>query len=102
MSRWFVSRHQGARQWAQERGLAVDCWVDHLQIEQLAEGDCVYGSLPVSLAAAVIDAGARYFHLTLNLPRELRGRELTASELRQLDAHFQEFSVTRVGKPDVC
>ena len=45
------------------------------------EGDTVIGTLPVNLAAEVCARSARYLHLSLEVPREVRGRDLTADEM---------------------
>ena len=96
MATWFVSRHPGALAWARENGLDTDHRVDHLDLGQVASGDRVYGSLPINLAADVCARGARYFHLSLAVPRELRGQELDAEQLRRLDARLEEYRVVRI------
>lgn len=95
MATWFVSRHPGALAWAQEHGLETDHRVDHLDLRRIASGDRVYGSLPINLAAEVCVRGARYFHLSLNVPRELRGQEMDAEQLRRLDARLEEYRIVR-------
>lgn len=95
MTTYFVSRHPGARDWAAEAGIAVDLVVVHLDPVDVAPGDNVIGSLPVNLAADVCARGARYLHLSLELPAELRGRELTAEQMRELGARIEEFRVER-------
>jgi len=55
----------------------------------------VIGTLPVNLAADVCDKGARYFHLTLDLPLVYRGRELSAAEMAELGARLEEYSAKR-------
>lgn len=96
MTTYFVSRHPGARDWAEEEGIAVDLVVVHLDPVDVAPGDIVIGSLPVNLAADVCARGARYLHLSLELPAALRGRELTAEQMRELGARIEEFRVERV------
>lgn len=97
MTTWFVSRHPGARDWARAQGIAVDSWVDHLDPALVRPGDLVVGTLPVHQAARVCAAGARYWHLVLELTPESRGRELRADELRRLGARLEEFSVRAAG-----
>jgi len=92
----FVTRHPGAREWAHQQGLEVDALVDHLDIDRVQPGDEVIGSLPVNLAARICERGGRYLHLSLDLPRELRGRELTAQQMQQCNARIEEYRVTRV------
>lgn len=95
MTTWFVSRHPDAREWARQEGIAVDTVAAHLDPAQIAAGDTVIGSLPVNLAAEICAQGARYLHLSLELPFELRGRELTVAEMRECGAKIEEFTVQR-------
>lgn len=90
---YFVSRHPGAREWAAEEGFEVNRVVEHLDIDDIGPGDTVIGSLPVNLAAAVCARGAAYLHLTLPLSSGLRGKELTADEMRRLGARVEPFRV---------
>lgn len=94
MTTWFITRHPGARQWAAEIGIAVDAVLDHLDPAQVQPGDRVIGILPVHLAADVCQRGGRYFHLSLDLPPEARGRELTAEDMRRYGARVEEFCIT--------
>ncbi len=96
MSVYFVSRHPGAKDWAAEEGIAVDQVIDHLEIDRVDPGDVVIGSLPVNLAAEVCARGGRYLHLSLELPFELRGKELTATEMRGCGAKVKEYRVIPV------
>ena len=93
MTTWFVSRHPGANVWAQEQGLQIDRWVSHLDATQIQPGDTVIGTLPVHLAAAVCSQGARFLNVSLDLPVQWRGRELSADELRQCKARLECFDV---------
>jgi len=93
MTTYFVSRHPGAIEWAQGEALAIDHFVPHLDLALLQRGDTVIGSLPVNLAAQVCAAGAAYWHLSLELPAEFRGRELSAGDLRRLGAQVTPFEV---------
>jgi len=99
MANYFVSRHPGACAWARARGLEVIV-IEHLDPAIVGPGDCVLGTLPVHLAAQVCAQGGRYFHLSLSLPRDWRGRELSAPELDSLAAELVEFDVRRVKSVD--
>jgi CRISPR-associated protein Csx16 len=90
---WFVSRHQGAKEWLERQGWPVERQVSHLLPAEVSAGDQVYGTLPVHLAAELCARGARYYHLILDLPANARGRELTADELDQYDARLVRFQV---------
>jgi CRISPR-associated protein Csx16 len=95
MSNWFISRHPGALEWAKRHGLQVDKYAVHLDPSSVQPGDNVIGSLPVNLAAAVCQRGARYLHLSLELPAHLRGQELSADQLDALGARVQAYRVER-------
>jgi CRISPR-associated protein Csx16 len=96
MTTLFVSRHPGARDWAAEEGVSVDAVIAHLDPDTVQPGDTVIGTLPIHLAARVCQRGGRYLHLSLELPPEQRGRELSAADLRQCGARLEEFRVTAV------
>jgi len=96
MTTWFVSRHHGAVEWARRQGFEVDRVVPHLQPEMIESGDVVIGSLPVNLAAEVCARGGRYCHLSLCLPAELRGCELSADDLEVLGARVEMYRVERI------
>jgi CRISPR-associated protein Csx16 len=98
MTVFFVSRHPGAVEWARRQGLQVDRWVAHLQADEVQPGDTVVGTLPVALAAALCARGARYLHLSLELPAHWRGRELSADELVQAGARLQGFDIRAVSE----
>ncbi|SDU13828.1 CRISPR-associated protein Csx16 [Stappia sp. ES.058] len=53
MTGYFVTRHQGARECAEQEGLGEVRLVSHLDPETLGPGDTVLGTLPVQLVAAV-------------------------------------------------
>ncbi len=95
MSTYFITRHPGALDWAAEQGITVDETLSHLDIERIEPGDIVIGTLPVHLAAQVCERGARYRHLTLAIPPEARGRELSAGELEAFGARLETYQVKR-------
>ncbi len=92
----FVTRHPGAVEWARRRGLQVDRPVEHLDVADIYPGDVVIGSLPVNLAAEVCDRGACYIHLSLRLPAEWRGRELSADDMERFGARLETCHIQRV------
>lgn len=53
------------------------------------------GTLPMKAAAEVCERGARFFTLELSLRPELRGRELGADEMNQLECRLVEYKVVR-------
>ncbi|MCD6460477.1 CRISPR-associated protein Csx16 [bacterium] len=96
MTTWFVTRHSGAREWAEEKGIHVDYVIDHFEPSRIALGDCVLGTLPVNLAAEICDRGGRYFHLSLDVPLQLRGKELTKDYMRECNARLEEYKIERI------
>ncbi len=95
MTTFLVTRHPGAVEWAARQGLAVDRQVAHLDPASVRPGDTVIGTLPVQLAAEVCARGGRFLSLSLDLPAEARGRELTAEELESYGARLEEYSVEK-------
>ena len=100
MTTYFVTRHSGAREWAESQGLSVDEWPNHLDVRTVKAGDIVIGTLPIHLAAEVRARNARYLHLSLDLSGPMRGRELSAEEMSRAHARLEEYQVTRIeGEP---
>ena len=93
MTTYFITRHRGALQSAREEGLVVDHQSDHLDAGAIGPQDVIIGTLPVHLAAEVCRRGGRYLHLTLELPPELRGIELSAEQMRQCKARLAEYHI---------
>ena len=92
--RYFVSRHPGAVEWARRHSIYFDVHVPHLHdVINICPGDIVIGTLPVHRAAQVCAQGAHYLHLTVDVPAEMRGCELTASDLECFGARLENYSV---------
>jgi CRISPR-associated protein Csx16 len=100
MTTWFITRHPGARDWAEQQKLAIDSYCTHLDTAEIAAGDTVIGSLPVHLAAAVCAAGARYINLTIELPENARGKELSLEQLKKFNARLEAFQITPIQGSD--
>jgi len=95
MTTYLVTRHVGAVEWLAAQGFANVNHIPHFDPAQIQPGDQVVGTLPVHLAATVCGHGGRYYHLTLDIPAEARGRELTANDMRQFGARLEEYVVLR-------
>jgi CRISPR-associated protein Csx16 len=93
MAIWLVSRHQATIEWLRRKGFTVDKAVTHLDPEAIEAGDKVVGILPTHIAARVCARNGRYFHLALDLPPEVRGRELTLDDLNAFGARIEEYHV---------
>ena len=96
MKTYFVSRHAGAQEWAQRNGFENAEAVAHFDPSVVEPGDMVIGTLPVNLAEQVCQRGGRYFHLSLQVPQEMRGVELNANQMEELGASVREFIVQPV------
>jgi putative CRISPR-associated protein (TIGR02620 family) len=94
---YFVTRHEGATEWARAEGhIHPDTSVvTTLDTETVQSGDTVIGTLPVHLAARVIERGGRYQHLVLNIGEQQRGRELTVDDMRSCGARIEELYIQR-------
>jgi CRISPR-associated protein Csx16 len=93
MTVWFVSRHPGALAWAKSQRLQIDQHASHLDAALVHSGDTVIGTLPVHLAARVCAQGAAFYNLTLDLPEQWRGRELSAAALTACNARLERFHI---------
>ncbi len=85
MTTYFITRHTGALDWARRKGIEAERHA-HLDIEIICEGDRVIGTLPVHIAAEICARGAQYLHLSMNIPEQARGRELSVDEMEQFGA----------------
>jgi len=81
--------------WAAEEGFAVDEQLAHLDPAIIRHGDIVIGSLPVHLVAQVCSRGGRYLHLSMEVPAELRGTELTSERMRACHARLEAYQVSQ-------
>ena len=95
MTTYFITRHEGAVAWARRRGIEAE-HTEHLDVETIEPGDCVLGTLPVSVVAEVCARGGRYFHLEINTPPEHRGSELTPRDMDSFGAELLEYEAKRV------
>ena len=96
---WLVSRHPGAIAWMTEQHIAFDEHVKHLDVQRIQPGDTVIGSLPIHLAAQVCARGASYLNLSIELPFELRGRELSSQTLTHHQARLEAFHISPATSP---
>lgn len=97
MTTYFITRHAGAIQWAKLQQLKFDIHLEHLlNIDELNAGDVIIGTLPINLVAQLNERGVRYIHLSLEIPADLRGVELTAEQLQQCKASLEEFAVQKL------
>lgn len=95
MTTYFVTRHQGAIEWAKQQSIVVDKQMEHLDLALITSNDIVIGSLPVNLAAEICSKNSRYIHLSLDVPLDMRGKELTVEDMNICKARLEEFKITK-------
>lgn len=81
-----VTRHPGAAKWVQQLLARKVQTLEHLDPQDIVPGGNYYGVFPINLAAAICVTGAQCWAITMQLPAELRGKELTAEQLDALGA----------------
>lgn len=96
MTTYFISRHPGAGDWAASKGFHVDQRLAHFDVDIVQAGDRVLGTLPINLVADVNARGGHYYHLTLELPAEARGRELTVADMCAYGARLEAYTAQKI------
>ncbi|ADP71124.1 CRISPR-associated protein, VVA1548 family [Rhodomicrobium vannielii ATCC 17100] len=97
MATYFVTRHEGAIDWALRKGIEAQL-VTHLDPSKIEKGDVVLGTLPVQIIAQINERGARYLHLEMSLPADQRGIALTADDMERLGAQLIEYEARRISE----
>lgn len=96
MTTYFISRHAGAVDWAEAQGFHVDQRLAHFDVTVIQPNDRVIGTLPINLVADVNARGGHYFHLTLELPAEARGKELSAEDMQRYGARLEAYAAQKL------
>ena len=96
MKTYFISRHSGAIQWAKNKNLRVDEFMEHIDTESFVNGDTVIGTLPINIIYELQKKGVTVLSLILDLPRELRGKELSLEQLTDCNARLINYCVNIV------
>lgn len=97
MTTYFITRHLGALGWAKQNGVDFDVHLTHLNDDMpLKAGDVIIGTLPINIIAQINAMGVRYIHLSLAIPPQLRGVELSAKQLDECQASLEEFTATKL------
>lgn len=100
MTRWFVTRHPGALEWARRMAILIDRRVAHLDAQDICAGDIVMGTLPFDLAAEVCRRGAKFYSLVLTTDESQRGRPLSADDLEAAQARLQRYAINAMEDDD--
>lgn len=97
MKIYLVTRHSGAIDWLHKQGIKVDAQFEHVtDINQFYAGDVVVGILPLALICRLNQRGVVYLHLSVAIPFEYRGKELTVEMLDQFGAKLERFDVLQM------
>jgi hypothetical protein len=89
----IVTRHNALVSYLFEENLVEDADVLTHATAETVEGRHVWGVLPHSLSCLT----ASFTEVPLNLPEELRGKELTTVELRKYASPPTTYRVSKVG-----
>lgn len=85
-----VTRHAGLVEYLKEQGITCDIILPHVQDPSILEGKDVLGILPVNMAAMCNS----FTELALDIPQELRGKELDLEQVRQYAIGFFTYKIT--------
>lgn len=99
MSTIFVGRHGSAVKWIKAKRIHVDVWTDDLDPNTVKPGDTVIGTLPLHLASEVCRRGAVFAAVTMDIPKALRGKELTLDDIEKCRCRLEAFYVTPIPLP---
>lgn len=94
MTTYFVSRHQASIDWMKQQSIQVDQWLTHLDDEtKLKSGDRVIGTLPIQIVERLCKNSVEYIHLSINIPAEWRGLELSPKQLAECSPKLTAYRV---------
>ena len=92
-----VTRHKGLVEWLRQKGfIGEDVRViEHATVDDV-RGEVVVGVLPLHLAAEAEEVWA----VELNIPPEMRGKELTAADIDRFAGAIRRYKVVEIkGEP---
>jgi putative CRISPR-associated protein (TIGR02620 family) len=92
----IVTRHKGAVEWLASLGIKGPV-LDHATRKDVA-GKIVIGNIPLHLAEVAKEVWA----ISLpDLPKHLRGRDISADEMNQYGAYIRRYRVTRISEEEL-
>ena len=98
----LVTRHTALIAKLRNTGFEPDCIVEHLtdgDIYKMNRGDIVIGNIPMAFAARLNNIGVGYIGVDLNIPPELRGKELDVVDLENCNIQFHHYRVVEGESP---
>lgn len=78
-----MSRHKGTIDYFREKLGDIDVKEHVNSLEELIDYDVIIGNLPITAIALLKEMGKRFILISLEVPRELRGKELSKEELEK-------------------
>ena len=101
MKVYLISRHKGTIEYFKERIPDIEV-IEHLDdINAIEDNSTIYGNLPINLIEKLVnEKNCRFILVTLNVPKELRGQELTKEQLEKY-MELYEFVCLRLRKVEI-
>lgn len=87
----LITRHEALVEFLQKQGLEFDMVVSHADAE-IVKGKDVYGVLPLHLAALANTITS----VDMNLPAEMRGKELSLEDVERYFVGFATYKVSKI------
>ena len=78
----IVSRHESTIDYLKKRYPNAEV-VNHIDDPKKFKDSLIIGNLPLHMVSEILRNGNRFVLLTLNVPQELRGKELGEEELKR-------------------
>lgn len=91
MKKILITRHEALVEFLQKQGLEFDMVVSHADAETV-KGKDIYGVLPLHLAALANTITS----VDLNLPAEMRGKELSLEDVERYFVGFATYKVSKI------
>ena len=88
----IISRHAGAMGWIQKHHPEfAECELITHASPEILKGKRVIGILPIQLAVLATE----FWNLSLNVPANMRGKELTIEDMEKFDCKIEQFQITK-------
>lgn len=103
MNVYLISRHSAAVEWLRSQSFSSATHVPHADEgfwAGLKAGDLVIGTLPMHLAAKAVEVTGRPVgFLSLFVPEDERGKELSVADMERLGASIRWYHVAEAEAP---
>lgn len=94
MKKLIVTRHAGLIEYLRRNNITGDV-TPHLNLDEVSSNITqVWGVIPLPLIAKLNEKGIDVYNVNLNMPLELRGKELTLEQMDQVDVAVNKVTVT--------